>query len=125
MTKYEKEIFDIINASTEHLTVEQLFQQVRERYPRVVLATIYNNVNKLWEAGLIRRISIEGMPDRYDRLKRHDHLVCKICGKLADISFEDLTIPLRRTLGEDFLYYDLKVVYLCPTCRKNKNTAEL
>lgn len=120
MTKYEKEIYGIINTSVEHLTVEQLFRQVRIKYPKVVLATIYNNVNRLWETGLIRRISIEGMPDRYDRIKRHDHLVCRHCGKLADISFEDLTVPLRRTVGEDFLYYDLKVVYLCPSCRKKE-----
>lgn len=123
MTKYEKEIYDIISASMEHLTVEQLFQQVRAKYPKVVLATIYNNVNKLCETGFIRRISIEGMPDRYDRIKRHDHLVCRRCGRLADISFDDLTAPLRQALGMDFLYYDLKVVYLCPACRKKEKEA--
>ena len=38
-------------------------------------------------------------------------------GKGIDISFEDLTVPLRRQLGEDFFFYDLKVYYLCPECR--------
>lgn len=120
MTKYEKEIYDIINASGAHLTVEQLFGQVREKYPKVVLATIYNNVNKLQEAGLIRRISMEGMPDRYDRIRRHDHLVCKSCGKLTDVEFYDLTASLRQSMGEDVMYYDLKVFYLCPDCRRKQ-----
>ena len=121
MTKYEKEIFAIVNISREHLTVEQIFQRLKESYPNVVLATVYNNLNRLLEAELIRKVSIEGMPDRYDRMKKHDHLVCRQCGKLADITFEDLTASLHEQLGEDFLYYDLKVYYLCPECRKEQN----
>ena len=89
MTKYEKAIYDLINSSAGHLTVEQMFSSLRKQYPSVVLATVYNNVNRLWEAGLIRRISVEGMPDRYDRILRHDHLVCRSCGRLSDISFTD------------------------------------
>ena len=86
----------------------------------MVPATVYNNLNKLWDSGLIRKVSIEGMPDRYDLAQKHDHLVCRHCGKIMDISFEDLTAPLRSQLGEDFLFYDLKVYYLCPECRAAK-----
>ena len=122
MTKYEREIYHIITGSVKHLTVEQIYMEIKNKYPKVVLATVYNNVNKLWKAGLIRKVSVENMPDRYDRLTRHDHLVCQRCGRLADISFEDLTASLRRQLGEDFFSYDLKVFYLCPDCRKQRET---
>ena len=118
MTKYEKDIFAIVNTSREHLTVEQIFQKLRKIHPQVVLATVYNNLNRLLEEELIRKVSIEGMPDRYDRMEKHDHLVCRRCGKISDICFADLTAPLRSQLGEDFLFYDLKVFYLCPECRK-------
>ena len=117
MTQYEKAIYEIVVASHEHLTVTQIYERLKKRYPKVVPATVYNNVNKLWETGLIRKVSVEGMPDRYDRVQKHDHLVCRHCGKIMDISFEDLTAPLRSQLGEDFLFYDLKVYYLCPECR--------
>lgn len=120
MTKYEKELFAIINTSREHLTVDQLFHKLRETYPNVALATVYNNLNRLMETGLIRKVSIEGMPDRYDRVQKHDHLVCKQCGKLADIAFHDLTASLHEQLNDEFLYYDLKVYYLCPECRKKQ-----
>lgn len=121
MTKYEKEIFAIINTSREHLTVEQIFQKLKEIHPNVVLATVYNNLNKLLNEELIRKVSIEGMPDRYDRQKKHDHLVCRRCGKLVDIAFKDLTSSLHEQLQGDFLYYDLKVYYLCPECRAKQN----
>ena len=117
MTTYEREIYHIITGSVKHLTVEQIYAEMKNKYPKIALATVYNNVNKLWKAGKIRKVSVENMPDRYDRLTKHDHLVCQKCGKLADISFEDLTASLRRQLGEDFFSYGLKVFYLCPDCR--------
>ena len=117
MTKYEKAIYDIVTTSHEHLTANQVYELLKDGSPKVVPATVYNNLNKLWESGFIRKVSIEGMPDRYDSAQKHDHLVCKQCGKVMDISFEDLTAPLRSQLGEDFLFYDLKVYYLCPECR--------
>ena len=118
MTRYAERIWKLISQSRTHMTAEQIFLELKKEEPKVVLATVYNNVNKLWKAGLIRKVSVENMPDRYDRLTRHDHLVCQKCGKLADISFEDLTASLRSQLGEDFLSYDLKVFYLCPDCRR-------
>lgn len=120
MTRYEKEIYDIINASHEHLRVEQVFERLRDQYPKVVLATVYNNLKKLWENGLIRKLSAPGLPDRYDRIERHDHLVCKNCGALSDLVFDDLTELLRERLEDDFFSYDLKVYHLCPACRAKR-----
>lgn len=118
MTRYEKKIYEIINSSYDHMTAEDVFAELKKAFPSVSLATVYNNLNKLCDTGLIRRISCGDSADRYDRTARHDHLVCRKCGKLADITFDDITQPLKSRLGEDFLYYDLKVYYICPECRK-------
>ena len=117
MTKYEKQIYEIVNKLTGHMTADQIFSELKKSYPSVSLATVYNNLNKLCEAGLIRRVSTEGSPDRYDRTAKHDHLVCRRCGKLTDICFEDLTASLKKQLGGEFFTYDLKVYYICPECR--------
>ena len=119
MTRYEKKIYEIISASYDHLTAEKVFSELKKAFPAVSLATVYNNLNKLCDAGLIRRIACEDSADRYDRTARHDHLVCRKCGKLSDITFDDITPTLKNRLGEDFLCYDLKVYYICPECRKN------
>ncbi len=120
MTKYANLILEFINQSKEHMTAEQLFLELKKTEPRVVQATIYNNLNVLCQEGLIRRMSIEGSPDRYDTIQKHDHLVCNKCGALSDINFEDLTGKLESQLGEGILFYDLKVYYVCPKCRENK-----
>ena len=124
MTKYERAIYDIVRMSREHLTVHQIFGRQKTDHPKVGLETVYNNLNNMWESGLVRKVSAEGMPDRYDIPQKHDHLVCKRCGKILDVSFEDLTAPLRSQLGQDFLFYDLKVYYLCPECREREKSLE-
>ena len=120
MKKYAEMILNIINESYDHMTAEQIFLILKRKAPSVVLATIYNNLNMLCEKELITKVSLEGSPDRYDRIQRHDHLVCKRCGKISDMSFEDLTEKLKLQLGENILSYDLKIFYLCPECRKQE-----
>ena len=118
MTKYGTKILEIVSASRSHMTAEEIFHALRQTYPTVVLATVYNNLNRLWQEDLIRKVSVEGMPDRYDRIQRHDHLVCKSCGRLLDIDLGDLTTQLEEKAGISILSYDLKLTYLCEECRK-------
>lgn len=122
MTKYEKKIYDIVNTSREHITADKIYEELQKIYPAVSRATVYNNLNKLCDAGMIRRISLENPPDRYDRSEKHDHLICQKCGKLSDICFDDLTQSLKNRFGQDVLFYDLKVFYICPNCREAKSS---
>lgn len=118
MTDYERRIYELVSASHSHMTAEEVHKRLKGECPAVSLATVYNNLNKLWAAKLIRKVSVPGAPDRYDRAARHDHLVCRGCGKLTDICFSDLTPALQAQTDEEILYYDLKVIYLCPECRQ-------
>ena len=118
VTKYAKKILEIVSSSHSHMTAEEIFDVLRQTYPTVVLATVYNNLNRLWQDDLIRKVSVEGMPDRYDRIQRHDHLVCKQCGRLLDIDLGDLTKQLEKKAGLSILSYDLKLTYLCEDCKK-------
>lgn len=120
VTEYGKKILEIVENSRSHMTVEQIFEQLRQSCPQVVLATVYNNLNRLWKEGRIRKVSVEGSPDRYDRILRHDHLVCKRCGRLVDVDLGDLTAQLERQVGFSILAYDLKLLYLCEECRKDQ-----
>ncbi|MCR5761132.1 MAG: transcriptional repressor [Sphaerochaetaceae bacterium] len=121
MTSYSKKILDIINSSREHLTAEQVYFKMKEQEPKIVLASVYNNLNRLHAEGLIRKVILENCPDRYDRLEKHDHLVCSRCGKLSDIHLSDFTAQIEKQTGVKVLSYDLKVNYLCPECRARED----
>ncbi len=124
MKKNAQLILDIIAHSFEHLTAEQIHTALRENGNRMALATVYNNLAQLYAEGRIRKVCVEGYPDRYDKMTRHDHLVCRVCGKLADIHFKDLTGLLQSQTDEELLSYDLQVSYICPACRKAAQGAD-
>ena len=119
MRENARQILEIINNSDEHLTAEQVYLRLKESNSKVVLATVYNNLASLYKKGLIRKVAVAGFPDRYDKMVvRHDHLVCKHCGALTDITLEDMTEKLRKETGVSVLSYELNIDYLCSACAK-------
>ncbi len=117
---YTSLILETIQSSKDHPTAEQIYLSLKAQGSAIALATVYNNLTRLLAAGKIRKISVEGCPDRYDRVEKHDHLVCRECGGLSDISFTDLTKQLQSQTEEQLLDYDLRVSYICPACRSKK-----
>lgn len=122
--RYGEKILQIIDSAQDHLTAEQIFLTLKKSCPSVVLATVYNNLNALYQQGKVRKISLEGYPDRYDRNTRHDHLVCRRCGSLLDIHLADLTRNLEAQVGFAIDGYDLKIQYLCPRCQATAASRE-
>lgn len=126
MTKNARYILEIINNFKRHLTAEQIYLILKERNRAMSKATVYNNLSSLYKQGLIRKISVEGYPDRYDNVIQHEHLVCRICGKLSDIRLEDLTEKIQSQIGIPMLSYDLKIHYICDEChKKEQENAEI
>ncbi len=120
--RYEDKILELIVTSNEHLTAEQLFFKLKETYPGVVLATVYNNLGSLYKSGKIRKISLDGCPDRFDKNTKHDHLVCRRCGSVSDVYLADFTAAIEEQTGIAIDSYDLNISYLCPDCKnKEKN----
>lgn len=118
MTSYGKQILALVQETRGHLSAEDIFWQMKQNNPRVVLATVYNNLKALTQQGLIRKVTVEGQADRYDRVTRHDHLLCAVCGGLSDVVLPDMTDWLREKTGENVLGYDLKLSYTCLECQK-------
>lgn len=120
MTRYGTKILNLIESSRSHLTAEQIFLELKQSEPKIVLATVYNNLNALVASGSVRKICADGEADRFDNVTKHDHLVCKTCGSLADFAFEDFTEQIKNLLHSEVFGYDLKVFYECPECRNKK-----
>ncbi len=121
MTKSSEIILNTINMSNDHLSAEDILLLLRNKNIKISLATIYNNLQFLVSSNLIRKISIGDGPDLYDRIRRHDHLICAKCGKITDVELEDLKEFFEKNIGVTLLSYDLKLNYLCNDCKENKN----
>jgi len=119
MTKNSAKVFDYITECKNHPTAEDIYFALKEK-DRISLATVYNSLNSLLKEEKIAKVNVEDGPDRYDRVWRHDHLVCKCCGKLDDIVLDDLSELLSQKLKQQILSYDLKINYICPECQKGE-----
>lgn len=118
MTRYGKEILACLYRTGGHLTAEQIFLQVKQAEPGIALATVYNNLNRLCQTGEIRRISIHGQTDRYDKtVTPHGHLICERCGKISDVVIQNLLGQLEQQLHTHLNSYELNLHYICPECR--------
>lgn len=83
----------------------------------MVLATVYNNLNRLWQEKLIRKVSVEGMPDRYDRIQRMIIWSAKDVANCWTSIWAILPRILKKA-GAFILSYDLKLNYLCDECQR-------
>lgn len=119
MTKLANELLNIIRNSERHMTAEELFLQCKNDNIRISLASVYRNLGTMAEDGLIKKVSIPGESDRYDKtMIPHGHLICKKCKQVKDTHVRDLQHILEMSVGSEIDSYDLCIYYVCPECRR-------
>lgn len=75
-----------------HLSIQEVFQDARERLPGLNLATVYRTVESLRDAGLVDWYAPGSEPMQFalrDHDDPHGHLVCRQCGQVSHL---DLTL---------------------------------
>ena len=119
MTKQRELILQILSQSDRHLTADEVFFLAKLRMPSIAMATIYNNLNAMNEAGMINRVHLDGGADCFEKnTVKHDHLLCDTCGKLSNVRLPALSDTLNAALNIGIESYDLTVHYICPECRR-------
>ncbi len=119
ITEQRKLITEIIQKRPVHLTAEQIYLAAKERMPSIAVGTVYRNLRLMEKASEIRRISIPDAPDRFDRTTRvHDHLLCRECGDLLDVCFENLQETLAQNTAMQIDSYELMLYGICESCSK-------
>ena len=79
-------ILDAVRAG-DHPGTEDIARAARDRVGHVTLQAVYEALNALAAAGLVRRIEPAGSPARYESRvgDNHHHIVCRGCGAVADV----------------------------------------
>ncbi len=121
MSKQREAILAAVRKSCSHPDADTICATVRADIPNISLGTVYRNLGKLAEEGIIRRISVPSGADRFDKtICPHGHIVCPVCGDVSDLSSE-ITRALESALGE-CRSYELTVSRECKECKKLKIT---
>jgi Fur family iron response transcriptional regulator len=77
----------------EHLSADQVLGRVRESFPQISRATVYNTLNLFVEKGLLRQLALTGGHTVFDpNTARHHHLVDEVTGRIYDVDWEAIHV---------------------------------
>ncbi len=118
-------IYERLLAMPHHFFIDDLYGEMETAGYHVSRATIYNTVNMLVDAGLVRRHKFGNAPAQYEKISgpaRHHHLVCTICGKVREIvdPAVDAVIEQRSFKGFTPLYTELSIYGICRQCQRSR-----
>jgi Fe2+ or Zn2+ uptake regulation protein len=108
-----------------HADTDSIIRAVRGDLPDVSHQAVYDSLNTLTTAGLVRRIQPSGSVARYESRvgDNHHHVVCRSCGVIADVDCAVgdapcLTPSDDNEFLEGFVLDEAEVIYwgLCPDC---------
>lgn len=115
LTPQKVAIFEYLSATTFHPTAEKIYDHVKNTFPTLSLATIYKNLRRLEQLGLVSEIAIAGNKSRYDaRLDSHHHAIYPD-GSIIDVDIDDAKIPVPDGVQEKNISKISVNFYLSPT----------
>lgn len=89
-TAQREAVYQYLRSVYTHPTAEEVYQAVRERIPRISLATVYKCLEALVTCGMASKITTSEGPCRYDhRTDRHVHIRDLRTGEVRDVELPD------------------------------------
>jgi Fur family peroxide stress response transcriptional regulator len=124
ITRRRDKMLQALASNERHPSVNELHAEVRRWYPSTSLATIYNTIELLKEAGQILELEFSGAANRYDgrRPESHPHLICLTCESIEDMDGESSDADHLDRLSEHTGYRLMRqrtdYYGICPTCQQ-------
>jgi Fe2+ or Zn2+ uptake regulation protein len=116
LTPQRLAIVDSFATDETHPTALELHERLRERFPTMSVATVYNTLSALGSIGHCRQLDMGG-PSRFDpNVVPHDHAVCERCGAIRDVELDAAAEHTRRLM--DFEVARVERIYrgICAHC---------
>jgi len=84
-SKQREQILKTFMKARSHLTIDDLYNAVRKKNPRIGLATVYRTMRVICDCGVAREGDFGDGLWRFEhkyRHQHHHHLVCIKCGRI-------------------------------------------
>ena len=106
----------------DHLSVDELYQRVRQQNPRIGYATVYRTLRLMAESGWASSRQFGDRTARFEHQtegQHHDHLICLACGKIVEFEserIEELQSHIARKKGFQIFEHKLELYGQCSDC---------
>ncbi|NLN15069.1 MAG: transcriptional repressor [Tissierellia bacterium] len=115
-------ILEFIYNNKIHPTVDEIYKEIQKEIPTLSKTTVYNSLNALIDAGLVKVITIGEHESRYDIVtENHGHFKCDSCDKIIDFEIDIDAFASKELKDFEIIYKDVYFKGLCPDCNKMKN----
>ena len=106
-----------------HPTAESVYTRLSKQLPGLSQATIYRTLQFFESQSLIRKVSSPGSIGRFDaNVDPHQHLVCRVCGSLEDVSVPELhSAVIPKVSGFTVEELDIRLVGRCGACSSQQS----
>ena len=87
MTRERRALLEHVLSVRGHFDVDDLLMRLRRSGHRVSRATLYRNLPRLVDSGLIHKVEMDRGQARYELMlgrHHHDHMVCLGCGAILE-----------------------------------------
>ena len=126
-------IAEVVLNSSDHPTVQQIYERVKGHFPSMTLATIYSTLGVLQKSGLIQELPFQKQSRYEPNMEPHVNLVCIECENVIDADTDrdvhDVVVGLRKQIADnsDFEVAWQRVDFygLCPRWSEAKKRGEL
>lgn len=113
-----------VSASQGPVSAEEIFERLQKRFPTLALSTVYRNLERFAEDGLVEK---ETSPDgvfRYAGKDDHGHyLVCTHCHnrvRLHECPLSAMEEKLEEETGFSIDRHQLTLYGICPACKERE-----
>lgn len=121
MTKQRKVVYEVLlDEPRDHPTASEVFVRAKDRMPSISLATVYNCLETLTQAGAVKQVNVDREASRYcPNLQPHAHFFCSSCEQVFDITLKNsasATAPWELPEGSSIDQIDVAMKGVCPKC---------
>ena len=82
-------IVDCLAGDATHPTAQAVYERLRDRFPTIAVATVYNTLTALDSIGHCRRLEMGGAIRFDPNGAPHDHAVCERCDAIRDVAIAE------------------------------------
>lgn len=126
LTKQRQEILDLIQTSSGHMTADQIHSELKDNNVKIGIATVYRNLNVLFDKHLINRVRHPELGYIYDKnVDEHYHFRCVECDRIEDVSIaqqNQLHNIVEKELGCIVKSHDINFEGVCRECLKKQSS---
>ncbi len=126
LTPQRRAILDVIlNSKGEHLSTEEIYDQVKINCPDIGLATVYRTLQLLNDIEILTKMTLDDGLTRYEMNvdqdgHQHHHLICVECNRIIEFK-GDLLDELEHKIEEELNFaikdHKLKFFGTCSECQ--------